>query len=125
MMLQDSSSAQRIDDVVSFVGADASGSFGLQADHARFMTCLELGLARFRRQDGAWQYLALPGGVLYFNDNTLSLCTRRYFLDSDYERITETLTKQLLAEEAELQEVKMSLAQLERKVLQRLWRLER
>jgi len=121
--LRDSATVRRIDDVASFVGADATGSFGLLAGHARFMTCLDLGLARFRCRNGEWQYLALPGGVLYFHDNVLSLCTRRYFIDADYGRITDALTRQLLAEEESLREVKQSLAQLEQEVMRRLWRL--
>ena len=96
LILRDSSTATRIDGVVSFVGEDASGSFGILPGHARFMTILELGLARFRRADAAWQYLAMPGAVLYFKDNLLSLSTRRYFLDQDYERIIDTLTKTAL-----------------------------
>jgi F-type H+-transporting ATPase subunit epsilon len=123
LVLRDSSSATRIDGVASFVGEDASGSFGILPGHARFMTSLELGLARFRIQDESWQYLAMPGGVLYFKDNLLSLCTRRFFLDDDYERITDTLTRQLLAEEEALQEVRQSLVQLEQEVLKRLWKL--
>jgi len=123
LILRDSSSVTRIDGVASFVGEDASGSFGILPGHARFMACLELGLARFRRHDGVWQYIAMPGAVLYFKDNLLSLCTRRFFLDDDYERITDTLTRQLLAEEEALREVKQSLVQLEQEVLKRLWNL--
>ncbi len=54
----------------SFIGEDASGSFGLQAGHARFMTILEFGLARFRTAEADWQYLALPGALLYFAQGT-------------------------------------------------------
>jgi len=61
----------RIADVVSFVGEDASGSFGLQAGHERCMTSLVFGLARYRRADGVWRYLALPGALLYFVENEL------------------------------------------------------
>ena len=123
LMLRDSSSAKRIDGVVSFVGEDASGSFGILPGHARIMSILELGLARFRRADEPWQYLAMPGAVLYFKDNLLSLSTRRYFIDDDYERITDTLTSQLLREEEALQEVRQSLAQLEQEILKRLLKL--
>jgi F-type H+-transporting ATPase subunit epsilon len=125
LILRDATSARGIENVVSFVGTDASGSFGLMAGHAYCMTCLELGLARFRCQDGDWQYLAMPGAVLVFRDNILSLCTRRYFIDADYDRITDALTRQLLAEEETLREVKQSLAQLEQEVMRRLWQLER
>ncbi len=123
IMLRDSSTPTRIDGVVSFVGEDASGSFGILPGHARFVTILELGLARFRRYDEPWQYLAMPGAVLYFKDNLLSLCTRRFFLDDDYERITDVLTSQLIAEEEALQEVRQSLVQLEQEVLKRLLKL--
>lgn len=125
LLLHDTTSAKRIENVASFVGEDATGSFGILAGHAYFMTCLELGLARFRCLEGDWQYLAQPGGLLVFQDNVLSLCTRRYFLDADYARITEALTRQLLAEEESLREVKKSLAQLEQEVLKRLWQLDR
>jgi F-type H+-transporting ATPase subunit epsilon len=120
LLLRDSFTSTRIDGVASFVGEDASGSFGLLPGHARFMTSLELGLARFRRHDEPWQYLAMPGAVLYFKDNLLSVSTRRFFLDDDYEKITAALTLQLLAEEESLREVKQSLAQLEQEVFKRL-----
>ena len=123
MILRDSLAVTRIEGLASFVGQDASGSFGLMAGHVRFMTCLELGLARFRPHDGPWQYLAMPGAVLYFKDNLLSLSTRRYFIDTDYEQIIAALTNQLLAEEEALQEVRQSLAQLEQEVLKRMWKL--
>lgn len=123
LFLRDSSSLTRIDGVASFVGEDASGSFGILPEHTRFMTILELGLARFRRHDEPWQYLATPGSVLYFKDNLLSISTRRFFLDDNYERITDALTSQLLAEENALREVKQSLAQLEQEILKRLWKL--
>lgn len=124
LLLRDVASVVRIDDVTSFVGEDASGGFGIMAGHHRFMTCLELGLARFRCGHDDWQYLAMPGGVLYFRNNVLAISTRRYFVDRNYERITEALTSQLLAEEEALREVKRSLEQLEREVLRRLWMLE-
>ena len=123
LILRDSATATRIEEVASFVGADASGSFGILPGHARFMTCLELGLARFRRKDEPWQYLAMPGAVLYFKDNVLSLSTRRYFINPDYERITEALTLHLVAEEEALREVTQNLVQLEREMMKRLWRL--
>lgn len=125
LILRDATSTTSIEHVLSFVGEDASGSFGIQANHTYFMTCLALGLARFRCHDADWQYLALPGGVLIFQHNVLNLCTRRYFLDTDYNRITEVLTQQLLAEEASLYEVKKSLAQLEQEMLKRLWKMDK
>jgi F-type H+-transporting ATPase subunit epsilon len=123
LILQDATHTQRIEQVTSFVGEDATGSFGILAGHARMMSSLVFGLARFRTRENAWQYLALPGAVLYFNDNELSLSTRRYLVDDDYERISIALHEQLLAEEKELHELKKSLHHMEEEVLRRLWEI--
>jgi len=123
LILQDATHTQRIEQVTSFVGEDASGSFGILAGHMRMMTSLVFGLARFRVGEDAWQYLALPGAVIYFNDNELSLSTRRYLVDEDYERISIALHEKLLVEENELRELKKSLHHMEEEILKRLWEM--
>nr|WP_295797693.1 F0F1 ATP synthase subunit epsilon [uncultured Microbulbifer sp.] len=125
MELLSAAEQQQIGGVASFVGEDASGSFGILAGHERAITVLLFGLARFRQVDSDWQYLALPGGLLYFVDNHLKICTRHYLIDSDYERISETLQRQLVAEERELTKMKESLRRMEESVLRRLWELGR
>jgi len=125
LQLQDATRSERITGVTSFVGEDSSGSFGILAEHARMMTSLVIGLARFRVGKGAWQYLALPGAVLYFRDNLLTLNTRRYLLDDDYMRISKSLQQQLLTEEGKLHTMKESLHHMEEAVLKRLWEMGR
>ncbi|PLY06726.1 MAG: hypothetical protein C0622_00800 [Desulfuromonas sp.] len=111
--------------IISFVGEDASGSFGIRANCARLMTSLVFGLARFRSADKHWSYLALPGALLYFNDNILTLSTRRYLIDDDYMRVSRSLQQQLLAEEEKLRSMKESLQQMEEEVLKHLWEIGR
>lgn len=123
LQLLDATHAERIDNVVSFVGEDVSGSFGIQAGHERMMSNLLFGLARYRTAKGGWHYVAVPGAVLYFVDNVLTLSSRRYLLDDDYARIVERLEQQLLREEVELQTIKESLHRMEEEVLKRMWRL--
>ncbi len=125
LRLQDATHAEEITGVTSFVGEDSSGSFGILAGHARMMTSLVIGLARFRVGNQAWQYLALPGAVLYFHDNVLTLSTRRYLLDDDYMRISRVLEQQLLAEEEKLHAMKESLHHMEEEILKRLWKMGR
>jgi len=125
LRLQDATRAEVIAGVTSFVGEDASGSFGILAGHARTLGVLIIGLARFRVGRGAWRYLALPGAVLYFHDNVLTLSTRRYLLDNDYMRISQALQEQLLVEEEKLHATRQSLQQMEEAVLKRLWELGR
>jgi F-type H+-transporting ATPase subunit epsilon len=125
LQLRAAAQEQRIDGVSAFVGEDASGSFGLLARHTRFLTALEFGLARFRVGEGSWQYLALPRALVYFVDNQLTLATRRYVLDSDYDRISRILQDELLAEEQELRSVRTSLHAMEEYLLKRLWQVGR
>jgi len=125
LQLQDARHAERFDNVVSFVGEDTSGSFGVLANHARLMAVLNFGLARFRILNRDWTYVAMPGAVLYFRDNELTLNTRRYVLDDDYLRISDTMQRQLVAEEEKLLELKQSLHQMEEEVLRRMWEMRR
>lgn len=122
--LQSATKVQVISDVAVFVGEDKSGSFSVLANHARMMTILTVGLARFRVND-QWRYIALPGAVMYFHVNTLILNTRTFLIDDDYTRISEALKNQLLAEENALLGMKESLRTMEDSVLKSLWKMGR
>ena len=89
------------------------------------MTSLIIGLARFRVGESHWHYLALPGAIVYFDANRLTLSTRRYLMDDDYMRISQALQQQLLSEEEKLHSIKQSLHQMEQEVLKRLWDMGR
>ena len=133
--VQSATQYEHIAAVSSFVGEDASGSFGILANHARMTTALSYGLARYQiqpdqaRQDmtgqDGWRYLAFPGGILYFVDNALYISTRRFLHDADYQRISAGLLEQLLKEEEELQTIKQSLYRLEQEMFRRLWQMGR
>ena len=123
LYLQDPLHTERIEDVTSFVGEDASGSFGILAGHTRFMTSLVFGLARFRLGKENWQYLALPGAILYFLDNKMFLSTRHYVRGDNYEYVSSLLRKQLAAEEEELRSIKESLHRMEQELFKRMWKM--
>ena len=123
LYLQDVVHTERIEGVTSFVGEDASGSFGILAGHARFMSSLIFGLARFRLDQENWQYLALPGAILYFVDNEMFLSTRRYVRGDNYEYISSLLQEQLVAEEEELRSIKESLRRMEQELFKRMWKI--
>jgi F-type H+-transporting ATPase subunit epsilon len=116
---------RRIDDVVSFVSADASGSFGIQPGRARFMTLISYGLSHLSTAAGTRLYLACPGGVLTFAGNQLRLSTRRFLCDSDHQGIADLLAGQLAGEEQALRNVKDNLQQLEQALFRRLRTLHR
>ncbi len=121
--LQDMRHHERIGNVVSFVGEDATGSFGILAGHDRFMTSLVFGLARFRIDDQDWEYLGLPGALLCFNEEHLYLSTRHYLRDPDFDRISSGLREQLLTEEETLRDMKDRLHRMEQEMFKRLWEM--
>ena len=123
--LQSATRYERIEAVTSFVGQDASGSFGILPGRAGFMTILSFGLARFRVADGPWKFIACPGAVLSFEHNALCLNTRRYLVDDDYGRISGLLVGKLTEEEHALKAVKDNIRQLEQELLRRLHQLNR
>ena len=124
MHLESATQYERVEDVVSFIGADDSGSFGIMAGHSRTMTLLRFGLARFRVAAGNWEYLALPGALAYFIDEQLHVTTRRYVRGTNYEQITATLRDELRSEEDSLEQLKRSLRRLEEEMFKRLWKIK-
>ena len=123
--LLDTTHTEVFENATSFVGEDLSGSFGLLAGHEHFITCLIFGLARLQVEDGNWTYIAVPGGVLSFVDNLLTISARHVVTDQDYERITTILDEQLGAEEEQLRTMKHSLHSMEIELLKRLGETER
>ena len=120
LALHDSFESRVIEGVTSFVAEDDSGGFGIKAGHLPIMTNLVFGLARFTTRSNRWQYLALPGAILYFRDNLLTLNTRRFLVSDDYEQISQALTDTLAAEEEQLAAMKRNLRNIESQILKRL-----
>jgi len=125
VQLQSAVQCERLEGVVSFVGEDASGSFGLMKGHGRFVTTLTFGLAQLGYDDGRRDYLALPEAVAYFDGDQLTISARRYLRGVDYTRISEVLRDEMVQEEQILGEFKHSLEQMERAMMLRLWRIGR
>lgn len=123
--LQDATQYQHEAAVTRFVGRDATGQFGIRAHHERMMTVLTFGLAWFRREEAPWEYLALPGGLLYFADNTLWLCTAHYLRGPERARLAEALEAELRREEEALRELKEALHHMEQEFMLRLLRMTR
>ncbi|MEJ2007318.1 MAG: F0F1 ATP synthase subunit epsilon [Acidobacteriota bacterium] len=120
VLLHSSTSSERLEHVISFVGEDDSGSFGLLGGHARMVSCLNFGLARIRYTNGEVEYIALPGGLIYFVNNELCLATRQYFRSGDYEEMSNVLDSQLAIEEESLRGIRESLRRLDESILKRI-----
>lgn len=123
--LQDASNYERLDQVGSFVGVDESGSFGIWPHHERFMTTLDFGLARFSDGGQNWEYLAIPGAVVYFDNNELYINTRRYYRAKDLQQINDVLQNQLAMEEHNLEKMHQSIHKMEEEIFKRLWKMHK
>ncbi len=124
MHLQSATQYERIENVVSFIGHDDSGSFGILPGHARMMTLLSFGLARFRIDDRDWEFLAFPGALAYFVNGQFYLSTRRYVRGKDYAGISAALSQELRVEEEALREMRRSVRRLEEEMFKRLWKFK-
>lgn len=64
-------------DVVSVRAEDASGSFGVLAGHADFLTALSISVVSWRNADGDNGFCAVRGGILTVaGGNEVSIATR-------------------------------------------------
>jgi len=119
--LQDATKYEKVTNITSFVGQDQVGKFGLMANHERFITSLNFGLAKYNVNNENWIYIALPGGILHFVNNELFISTRQYLVDTNYERISNLLEKDIRSEENKLQNMRQSLRKMEQEMFKRLW----
>jgi len=120
LTLLDSRGVEHFEQVGQFVGADADGSFGILPGHVRMIALLRYGLARFHDQAGVWRYLALPGGVLRFSENRMTLTAVRYFLGDDPDAICELLAAEMARIDSEVHRARATLTEIERSLLRRL-----
>jgi F-type H+-transporting ATPase subunit epsilon len=123
LTLLDGRGVQRFDTLVAFMAADASGSFGVLAGHAAMVAVLRFGLARFVDDARTTRYLALPGGVLRFADNRLTLVTVRYFLGEDRSTIVEQLATAMARRDSDIRAARATLNEIEHSLLRGLIRL--
>jgi F-type H+-transporting ATPase subunit epsilon len=124
LTLLDSRGADRFDRVVQFIGADASGAFGILAHHVPMVAVLRYGLARILDGGGAWHYVALPGGILRFHDNALHLVAVRYFLGDEPGTLVDRLASEMARDDSELSAARLTLARIDQALLRRLAELD-
>lgn len=120
LTLLDNRGSDIFSNVTHFIGADADGCFGVMAGHMHMVAILRYGLARFCDQTGVWRYLALPGGVLRFFDNRLTICTVRYFLGENRELICQSLADEMTQLDSEIHAARATLSEIERSLMRRL-----
>lgn len=117
---------ERIESVVGFVGTDGSGSFGILSGRQPLATTLSWGLCSLLTAEAAArQYLAMPGGLLYFARDVLHVCARLYLRDDHPERIVKRLADEMRAEEESSREMHALLRDLDRELMRRLLTQER
>ena len=125
LLLNDISQALQFDAVTSFIGRDASGSFGLQAGHEAFVTCLQPGLARFRDQQQQWHYIAQPGAVVLFRNNQLQIAATQMLVSTDRDSLVTQMDAQWRAVDQQRGSMKLNITQVEQALARKLWELNK
>jgi F-type H+-transporting ATPase subunit epsilon len=120
LTLIDTSEMTRFEGVRQLIAADEGGSFGILAGHAHTVALLRYGLARFIDDGGVWRYLAMPGGVLRFADNQLTITTVRYFLGDNPNAICAELEAAMQQTDSEVHRSRAALSEIERSLVKRL-----
>lgn len=122
--LCDARTSERIDEVESFVGEDASGSFGMLAGREHFVTVLVWGICRYRTNDGRWHDVALPGGVLSFFEGTLTIYTHHFLQSDDVAELEKRLDAEIAAEEFARRAISDLIHRMDRELLRQMIRLD-
>lgn len=120
LTLIDTAATTRFERVVQFIAADDEGSFGILANHLHTVALLRYGLARFSDDSGIWRYLAMPGGILRFAGNELTITTVRYFLGSDRDAICADLEAAMQQTDSEVHRSRAALSEIEHSLVKRL-----
>nr|WP_321466432.1 hypothetical protein [uncultured Desulfobulbus sp.] len=124
-ILQDFSRQWDSERALSFIAQDPGGSFGLQARHETFVTCLQPGLARVRIEDEGWWYIAQPGAVVVFRDNVLRLSTSQFIHSRDRDQLIAQMEQVWQAADQGLRTTKTSYLQMEQALTRKLWEMNR
>lgn len=125
LTVRDAGHELQFDAVESFVGADASGSFGVLANAEPLLAALAFGLARFRTADAKWHYLALPGAVLRFAGNRLSVTATHFLCSEDIDEMSAALDHELRAAESAAHVTKTAIRKMEQALMRKLWEMSR
>ena len=120
LSLLDCRGSDHFEHVNQFIGADATGTFGVLAGHAPMVAVLRYGLARFLDDVGKWRYVALPGGILRFSHNAMSLVAVRYFHGDDPGTLVERLAQEMAQDDSELSAARQTMAKIDQALLRRL-----
>lgn len=118
--ISDETRSREIGDIVSFVGRDASGSFGILAGREPFATSLLWGLCEIRSAGGGELFLAVAGGILFYDGVALRVATRRFLIDPDGARIIAQLAAEDSSEATTTRSMHAMLRSLDRELLRRL-----
>lgn len=108
------------EDLVSFRGRDHSGSYGILANRAAFVSVLSSGLTELQYGNSHSQYLAFPGGLLRFSKNQLTIIADFYLVSDQAEGLTQNLQQMMQNEESRQHQMLNFIQNLDKELLRKL-----
>lgn len=110
-------------EVVSLIGEDNSGQFGVLASHEPMLACLQPGIVRITAQDKKRLYLAQPGAILQVEPSGVQLVTSRYLISEYIDKLMPMLDELWQTEQQRRTQDKQNQWQLEQALARKLWQL--
>ncbi len=120
LTVMDGAAVTVFENITQCIAADASGAFGIMADHEPAVAVLRYGLLRFCDADGVWRYAAMPGGVLRFERNRLSLMTVTCFIGDARDALVGRLAQEIARADSEARTSRSALNEIEHLIMRRL-----
>ena len=111
---------EQIDEIVSFVGRDASGSFGILANAFRRITALSFGVATLRKRTDQLNTWLFPGGFFISWRMSSGLQPPALFAARRWKKSLRRWIGIVRMEEENIREIKQSLHHLDEEILRRL-----
>lgn len=108
--------------VVGIQAADATGRFGLRAGHERFVTVLAPSLLVYIDEAGTERYAAVDGGVLFVEDDRVSVVTREAILADRLEDLAQRAAATLDARHRLEQQARAEFHELQTALVKQLTR---
>lgn len=109
--------------LVSFVGRDATGSFGIRPKRFSFTTILEYGITKMKNSKGDQIYYAIAGGALEFRKEKLTIVTSYAVKSAEIEGLADELEAYITAERTRSDKIKLSIKKLDEEILKRLHKM--
>ena len=113
------------EDAVHVTLEDITGSLGIRPGHTPLVSPLVPGIATVRNAHGAERFVALNGGVLIVNADTVNVVTRQATAGTDFEHLEDTALLHFGQEDDDAKENRVAFEKMRLTFVRRVLEIDR